>query len=407
MKKKFDVAFAPLNNRLLHLAYEISRPLIKEGISVCILRTSFNGKNLSAFNDKNLNNKIDNMIPIIDVPFTKYKHRAKFFRNIVRTICTHNKLNLYWKAPYKSLVTFMDDYDIDEVLNIYSRKKSIPTIMIQEGSEPRRNKYNYSLYDFFSFLRNIIFRNYFNSKATGLNSDYVAAWSKINYQHFINNGRTSKNTFIVGSPYPLEKIKKIKKIRNIKKNILILHQTLYHRYSSVKWNDELWTELSTQLLKKGYNVIIKPHPRAGSKKESKLFYSIKKKAKLLNKSIQIIKKNILAEKLTYKADLLVTCNSVGANNALGNGIPVIYIDTEFSKNKVLHKLKKNNDIILVQDWNEAVNKIDHIHNNLMELAYWKKKGYSSLIKLSGNPEIFKESWVKLILKVINGKKKIS
>ena len=60
--------------------------------------------------------------------------------------------------------------------------------MLQEGSEPRRNKYSISLYDFFSFLRNLIFRNYFHSKVAGLNSDYVAAWSTLNYKHFIDNG---------------------------------------------------------------------------------------------------------------------------------------------------------------------------------------------------------------------------
>ena len=124
----------------------------------------------------------------------------------------------------------MDDYSIDEVLTIYSKKKNIPTIMLQEGSEPRRNKYSISLYDFFSFLRNLIFRNYFHSKAIGLNSDYVAAWSKLNYKHFIDNGRSSKNTFIVGSPYPLEKIKK--KISNKKINDCDLNEINHLTFNS-------------------------------------------------------------------------------------------------------------------------------------------------------------------------------
>jgi hypothetical protein len=400
MKKKCNIAFAPLNERLLILSYNISKLLIKKRISACILKTSLNGSELSAFKNKSLVKKISDSVPIVSVPYLQFRDKVGFFGNILRTIRVHYQLNSKLDPPYNALVTFMDDYSIDEVLTVYSKKKNIPTIMLQEGSEPRRNKYSISLYDFFSFLRNLIFKNYFNFKATGLNSDYVAAWSKINYQHFIDNGRTSKNTFIVGSPYPLEKIKK----KKIKKNILILHQTLYHRYSSVKWNDELWTELSMHLLKKGYNVIMKPHPRAGSKKDNELFHSIEKKTKLLNKSIQIIKKNILAEKLIHKADLVVTCNSVGANNALGNGIPVIYIDTEFSKNRVLHKLKKKNDILLAKNWRDAVNKIDYIMNNPSKLALWRKKGYSSLIKLSGDPDIFKENWVKLVSKVINEKK---
>ena len=401
MKKKYDIAFAPLNERLLILSFNISKLLIKKGISTCILKTSLNGRKLSIFKNKSLVKKISDKIPTVDVPFVQFKNRVGFFGNILRTIKVHHQLNSKWEAPYNVLVTFMDDYNIDEVLTIYSKKKGIPTIMLQEGSEPRRNKYSFSVYDFFSFLRNLIFKNYFHSKPIGFNSDYVAAWSKLNYQHFIDNGRNPKNTFLVGSPYPLEKIKKKNKI---KKNILILHQTLYHRFSSVKWNNELWTNLSIELLKKGYNVILKPHPRAGSKQEIELFYNIKKKAKLINKSIQIIEKNILAEKLINKADLVVTCNSVGANNALGNGLPVVYIETPNSKNQVLIELKKNNDIILVQDWEEAVNKIDYIINTPSETAYWKKKGYSSLIKLSGNPEIFKENWVRLISKVIDEKK---
>ena len=401
MNRKFDIAFAPLNKRLLHLAFKISRPLINEGFSVCILNTSFNGKQLSAFNDKNLNNIISNEIPIINVPFTQFKYRAKFFKNIYRTILTHHRLHSHWIAPYKVLVTFMDDYSIDEVLNIYCKNKGIPTIMIQEGSEPRRNKYNYSLYDFFSYSRNLIFSKYFNSKAIGLNSDYVAAWSDINYQYFIDYGRTPKNTFVVGSPYNLENFEKKTEITN---NILILHQTLYHRFSSAAWNDKLWINLSIELLKKNYNVIIKPHPRAGSKKEINLFNSIKKKAKVINKPIQIINKDILAEELISNADLVVTCNSVGTNNALGNGLPVVYIDTPYSKNKALHKLKKSNDIILVSDWNEVINKIDHVLNSTSEMEYWRKKGHSSLIKLSGDPEIFREEWLNLVSRAVNEKK---
>ena len=212
---------------MLILSFNISKLLIKKGFSVCILKTSLNGSVLSAFKNKSLVKKISDKVPIINVPHIQFKNKAGFFGNILRTIKVHHQLNSKWEAPYNVLVTFMDDYSIDEVLTIYSKKKNIPTIMLQEGSEPRRNKYSISLYDFFSFLRNLIFRNYFHSKATGLNSNYVAAWSKINYQHFIKYGRTSKNTFIVGLPYPLEKIKKNNRL---KKNILILHQTLYHRH---------------------------------------------------------------------------------------------------------------------------------------------------------------------------------
>lgn len=404
MKKKYDVAFAPLNKRLLNLTLDISKHLIREGFSVCILKTSLNGKKWSAFNNKKLNKRISNLIPILDVPYIKFKHQVGFITNIYRTILTHVKLNKCWVAPYKVLVTFMDDYSVDELLNIYSKKKGIPTIMIQEGSEPRRNKYSFSIYDFFSFLRNMIFKKYFNNKATGLNSDYVAAWSKLNYQHFIDAGRTKKNTFIVGCPYIPEKFKKKVKIKK-KNNILILHQTLYHRHSSFKWNDELWYNLSIELLKKNFNVTVKPHPRAGSKKEVDLFNKIKKKSKLINKPIQIIKKNVLAEKLISKADLVITCNSVGANNALGNGLPVIYIDTPFNKNEVLHKLKKNNDILLVSNLNEVVSKVEHVLQSLKELTFWKKKGHSSLIKLSGDPKIFKKKWPMLIKSIIIKKNK--
>jgi len=404
MKKKYNVAFAPLNERLLILSFNISKLLIKKGISACILKTSFNGSELSAFKKKSLVKKISDIIPVVNVPYLQFKNKVGFFGNILRTIRVHYQLNSKWEAPYEVLVTFMDDYSVDEVLTIYSKKKNIPTIMLQEGSEPRRNKYSISLYDFFSFLRNLIFRNYFHSKAIGLNSDYVAAWSTLNYKHFIDNGRSSKNTFIVGSPYPLEKIKKKNKT---KKNILILHQTLYHRYSSVKWNDELWTELSTQLLKKGYNLTVKPHPRAGSKREIALFNQIKQRAKSINRPIKIMKRSILAEKLIKDTDIVITCISAGANAALGNGIPVIYVDTPFNKNQALNKLSKKNEIILVKDWQEAVNKINNIINNSYKLAHWKKKGYSSLIKLSGDPEIFEKKWLKLILRVINNKKIIN
>ena len=216
MNKKCNVAFAPLNERLLFLSINISKILIKKGISTCILKTSLNGNKLSGFKNKNLVSKIAGKIPIIEVPYTQFKNKVGFFGNILRTIKVHHLLNSKWEAPYDILVSFMDDYSIDEVLTIYSKKKGIPTIMLQEGSEPRRNKYSISLYDFFSFLRNLIFRNYFHPKAIGLNSDYVAVWSTLNYEHFIDSGRNSKNTFLVGTPYPLEKIQKVKQIEKKK-----------------------------------------------------------------------------------------------------------------------------------------------------------------------------------------------
>ena len=401
MKKKYNVAFAPANERLLLLSLNICKLLVNRGISASILKTSLNGSQLSAFKKKNLLRKIGNKIPIVEMPFVKFKSKVGFFGNILRTIKVHYQLNSKWEAPYNILVTFMDDYSIDEVLTIYSKKKGIPTIMLQEGSEPRRNKYSISLYDFFLFLRNLIFRNYFHFKTIGLNSDYVAAWSKMNYQHLIDNGRTSKNTFIVGSPYPLEKIKKNNKL---KKNILILHQTLYHRYSSFKWNNDLWTELSIELLKKGYNVIMKPHPRADSKKEIALFNQIKQRAKLINKPIKIMKRSILAEKLIKDTDIVITCISAGANAALGNGIPVIYVDTPFNKNQALNKLNKKNEIILVKDWHQAINQVDSIMKNPILFTYWKKKGYSSFIKLSGDPDIFSEKFFKLVSKAHHEKK---
>tara|TARA_B100001057_G_scaffold367749_1_gene371128 strand:- start:3037 stop:4245 length:1209 start_codon:yes stop_codon:yes gene_type:complete len=400
MKKKYNIAFAPLNERLLILSLNISKLLIKKGISVCILKTSLNGSELSAFKNNSLVKKISDIVPIVSVPYLQFRNKVGFFGNILRTIRVHYHLNSKWDAPYDALVTFMDDYSIDEVLTIFSKKKNIPTIMLQEGSEPRRNKYNVSLYDFFSFLRNLIFKNYFHSKAIGLNSDYVAAWSKLNYQHFIKNGRSSKNTFVVGTPYPLEKIKKKNKIE---KKILILHQTLYHRYSTVKWNDELWNELSIQLLKKNYNVIFKPHPRADSKKEIALSNYIKNRAKLINKPIKIIKRSIYAEKLIKDADIVITCVSAGANAALGNGIPVIYVDTPFNKNQVLNKLKKKNEIILVKDWRQAINKVNFLFNSKNEMIKWKKKGYSSLIKLAGDPKLFEKSWPKIISDIIKKK----
>ena len=401
MNKKYNVAFTPINERLLFLSINISKILINKGISTCILKTSLNGKKLSGFKNKNIVSKIAGKIPIIEVPYTQFKNNVGFFGNIIRTIKVHHRLNSNWEAPYDILVTFMDDYSIDEVLTIYSKKKGIPTIMLQEGSEPRRNKYSISLYDFFSFLRNLIFKNYFHSKAIGLNSDYVAAWSTLNYKHFIDNGRSSKNTFIVGSPYPLEKIQKLKPL--VKKNILILHQTLYHRYSSVKWNNELWTELSIQLLKKDYHVTFKPHPRANREKEITLFNQIKKRAISINKPIKIIKRNIIAEKLLNDIDLVITCNSVGANKALGNGLPVIYIDTQFNKNQVLHKLKQSNDIILVENWKLAINTVDYLFSSNKNFIKWKKKGYRSFIKLSGNPNTFSSKFIQLITKTLNKK----
>jgi hypothetical protein len=400
-EKKYDLAFAPLNERLLILSFNISKLLIKKGFSTCILKTSLIGSKLSAFKNKSLVKKISDEIPIVDLPFVQFKNRVGFFRNILRIIMVHQQLNTQWKAPYNILVTYMDDYSIDEVLTIYSKKKNIPTIMLQEGSEPRKSKYNFSFYDFFYFLRNLMFKNYFHFKSVGLNSDYVAAWSKLNYQNFIKSGRTSKNTFLVGSPYPLKKFKKKNKK---KKNILILHQTLYHRYSSITWNDELWINLALELLKNNYNVTLKPHPRADTKKEVNLFNYIKKKANLINKPIKIIKRNILAENLINDTDLVITCNSVGANKALGNGLPVIYIDTPYNKNEILHKLKRANDIILVTNWIEAINKINLLFKSSKELIKWKKKGYSSLVKLAGDPKIFKSKWIKLISKVLNEKK---
>jgi hypothetical protein len=158
-----------------------------------------------------------------------------------------------------------------------------------------------------------------------------------------------------------------------------------------------------QLLKKGYNLTVKPHPRAGSKREIALFNQIKRRAKAINKPIKIMKRSILAEKLIKDTDIVITCISAGANAALGNGIPVIYVDTPFNKNQALNKLNKKNEIILVKDWHQAIHQADSIMKNPILFSYWKKKGYSSLIKLSGNPEIFDKSWIRLISNVLKEK----
>ena len=129
-----------------------------------------------------------------------------------------------------------------------------------------------------------------------------------------------------------------------------------------------------QLLKKGYHVTLKPHPRADSKKEIALFNQIQQGAKSINKPIKIIKRNIIAEKLLNDIDLVITCNSVGANKALGNGLPVIYIDTQFNKNQVLHKLKQSHDIILMENWRQVINKVDYLFSSNNNFIKWKKKG---------------------------------
>lgn len=124
MKKKYNVAFAPLNERLLILSFNISKLLIKKGISVCILKTSLNGSELYAFKNKSLVKKISDIIPIVNVPYLQFKNKVGFFGNILRTIRVHYQLNSKWEAPYEVLVTFMDDYSVDEVLTIYSKKKT-------------------------------------------------------------------------------------------------------------------------------------------------------------------------------------------------------------------------------------------------------------------------------------------
>ena len=126
MKKKYNVAFSPLNERLLILSFNISKLLIKKGILVCILKTSLNGSELSAFKNKSLVKKISKEVPLVSVPYVQFKDKVGFFGNILRTIKVHYLLNSKWVPPYKALVTFMDDYSIDEMLTIFSKKKKHP-----------------------------------------------------------------------------------------------------------------------------------------------------------------------------------------------------------------------------------------------------------------------------------------
>lgn len=117
-----------------------------------------------------------------------------------------------------------------------------------------------------------------------------------------------------------------------------------------------------------------------------------------------MKRSILAEKLIKDTDIVITCISAGANAALGNGIPVIYVDTPFNKNQALNKLSKKNEIILVKDWHQAIHQADSIMKNPILFTYWEKKGYLSFIMLSGDPNIFAEKFFKLVSKALNEKK---
>ena len=77
-KKKYDVAFVPINNRLINLSKRLSEPLKNNGISSCILKTSLQGEDLSGWNEVN-----EIAIPLITLEQLCFKKNLIFLHTLI------------------------------------------------------------------------------------------------------------------------------------------------------------------------------------------------------------------------------------------------------------------------------------------------------------------------------------
>ena len=390
--RDFDVAFLPINSRLIRLSETLAKPLENRGVTTCILKTALQGRELSGWDEMS-----DLTIPVVPVKSLWFEKKSNFFSYTVRAVKSIRALKEGFLLPSKVLVVFMDTYAEGEILINVAKSQNVHVILFQEGFHVRTVKYSKNLYGLACYLRSRLLPRYFTGLNDGLYADSVALWSQHGMRDdLIEKGRAVESIHVVGNPLPLV----VKNARvhplPLQPSVLIIHQPLSPRYSSKKWEQHLYSRLVADLVGSGYKVLFKPHPRVIS---NGALEQLRQKINISldnEKMVDYIARDVIAEDLLSRCSALITPISVTAYTSLRMGIPTIFVRTPRIVNKLLVDMHELNEIHYLSDPSNIVTAIDNIlkDNNSREL--WFKKGPQAAKKLSGSSEDFNTLWSKCV-----------
>ena len=392
VKKKYDVAFLPINSRLIRLSEALARPLEEKGMTTCILKTALQGRELSGWNDVG---KV--VIPVVPIESLWFDGESNFFKYTYRTIKSIRALKATWSPPFKLLVVFMDTYAEGEALSNVCKYKGVPTLLFQEGFHARSVKYSNNLYGLACFLRARLMPRYFTGINDGLYSDYVAVWSEYGMkEQLVDMGRGVDTIYVTGNPLPL--IAKPVKLPALplQSVVLIIHQPLSPRYCSEEWENSLYVNLVSSLARCGYKVMFKPHPRCISNGVLDQLKEDIDKSLEDRKMVEYIDRSVIAEDLLSQCNALITPISVTAYTSLRMGIPTVFIKTPRISNELLISMHELNEIHYLSNWSSVTEAIDNILKDENLRQYWFKQGPLSARKLSGSSKEFNGQWLSCI-----------
>jgi len=396
--KKYDVAFAPINPRLIQLSFRLSKLLESKGISCTILKTSLISSEHNGWED--YSHEDGHSTPITSLDEINYFKKSNFFSYSFRIIKSRISMNSFFKPNFKSLVVFMDDYAEAEVLIPILKKKKVPTILFQEGFFVNEIQYHFNAYSLAKYIRSKLLGNFFTSKKYGENSDYIFTLSHFGFKEYLDRIKISESKIkIIGNPNKINQQKTISKKKY--ENILINHSPLAPRFSTKKWEDKLWISLMNVFDDMQYKLSIKPHPRIGFNNINKLVKENKSRGH--GAGLRVLDRKISAETLYNDFDVLINIFSASSFEALYKGIPVIFIKSQFNNVKLLEVLVKANEIIMVDDVKEIPEILNKLNSNYDYRNEVIRMGFKAAEKLGGELNIFDDHFPAEIKKIIEAK----
>ena len=143
--KKYDVAFAPVNPRLLDLSSQFCKLLEGNEISSTILKTSLISESHNGWDNAKKANDFKKM-PLTLIDDLSFIKKSNFFTYSYRVIKSSMSMRKSYEPNFRSLIVFMDDFAEAEILIPIMKKKNIPVILFQEGFFVDENQYHFDLY---------------------------------------------------------------------------------------------------------------------------------------------------------------------------------------------------------------------------------------------------------------------
>ena len=147
---KYDIAFAPINKRLILISDQLGQLLKKKGISSTILRTSIIGYDHNGWGDLSIKDNIKTKVT--QIKEINYKTHSNFLSYSYRVMKSRMSMKKSYEPNFKCLILFMDDYGEAEVFVPLMKEKKIPIILFQEGFFVKEKKYEFDLYSFGKYI---------------------------------------------------------------------------------------------------------------------------------------------------------------------------------------------------------------------------------------------------------------